>query len=218
MLHGLGPPPDHVEAGERPYWIGEETFRIVLAGLCAHGGTLTFDDGNASDAAIALPALLKAGLKASFFIPTDRIGTPGYLTENQICALFAAGMEIGSHGCAHHNWLKTNDDGVIDEVERSTARLSRLIGTPVRAVAIPFGYCDRRVLRLLRQLGIERVYSSFRGPDVPGRWLVRRDCITDGMTQDDIEAILTRSPNPRETLLTFLRIWKHAGNAALIRA
>lgn len=217
MLHGLGKPPDHVDAGERPYWISEASFADVLDGVKVHGGTLTFDDGNASDAAIALPALLTAGLKASFFIPTDRIGTPGYLSENQICALFAAGMEIGSHGCAHRNWLTTSNDGIVDEVVRSTTRLRQLIGVPVRTIAIPFGYCDRRVLRVLRQLDIERVYSSFRGPDIPGRWLVRRDCITEGMSKAEIEAILTRRPKGTETLLTFLRIWKHAGTAALQR-
>ncbi|GAA0558314.1 polysaccharide deacetylase family protein [Rhizomicrobium electricum] len=215
MLHGIGPAPERVELDERPYWISEAAFACVLAETKAHGACLTFDDGNDTDARIVLPKLVEAGLTAAFFIPSDRIGTPGYVTEHDILELHQAGMEIGSHGCAHLNWLHAGDAEIANDVTRSIERLAGIIKAPVRSVAIPYGHCDRRVLAVLRRLGIGRVYSSFRGPSIEGAWLVRRDCITADMGTREISALMIRKPDAAEAALTFLRIWRRAGNAAI---
>jgi len=156
MLHGIGPAPERTDSDERPYWISERTFAFVLDEAKAHGAQLTIDDGNDSDARIAVPMLVKAGLKAAFFIPSDRIGTPGYVTEADVRDLHEAGMEIGSHGCAHLNWLNTSDAEIASDVTQSVERLARIINAPVRSVAIPYGHCDRRVLGVLRRVEIGR--------------------------------------------------------------
>lgn len=215
MLHGIGQVPARVGPGERSYWISETNFAFILAEATTHGARLTIDDGNDSDARIALPKLVEAGLKAIFFIPSDRIGTPGYVTEHDIRAMHDAGMEIGSHGCAHLNWLASSDAEIAVDVTQSVERLARIIDTPVRSLAVPYGDCDRRVLGVLRKLGIARVYSSFPGPDVKGAWLVRRDCIKADMGPNEIGAIMTRKPDAAEAAINFLRIWRRAGNAAL---
>ena len=61
---------------------------------------ITFDDGNESDALIALPELVKRNLKAFFFVVGGRIGLPHYLDRVALRDLISAGMEIGSHGNA----------------------------------------------------------------------------------------------------------------------
>jgi peptidoglycan/xylan/chitin deacetylase (PgdA/CDA1 family) len=215
MLHGIGPAPERLDPEERSYWISEGTFAFVLDAVQAHGARLTIDDGNDTDARIALPMLVEANLKATFFIPSDRIGTPGYVTEADIRELHDAGMEIGSHGCAHLNWLNASDAEIARDVTQSVERLARITQAPVRSVAIPYGQCDRRVLGVLRHVGIGRVYSSFRGPDVEGAWLARRDCIMADMGPSEINEIMTRQPAAAEAALNFLRIWRHTGNAAL---
>ena len=215
MLHGIGPAPERLDPEERSYWISERTFALVLEKTQVYGAQLTIDDGNDTDARIAMPMLMEAGLKAAFFIPSDRIGTPGYVTEADIHDMHDAGMEIGSHGCAHLNWLNTSDAEIASDVTQSVERLARIINAPVRSVAIPYGQCDRRVLGVLRQVGIGRVYSSFRGPDVETAWLARRDCITADMGRREINEIVTRKPAATEAALAFLRIWRHTGNAAL---
>lgn len=213
MLHGLGTPPPHISEVERPYWLPEATFHEILEHLGE--ARLTIDDGNASDVSVALPGLLCARLTATFFIPSDRIGTEHYVCEDDIRALHAAGMEIGSHGCAHVRWTQVSDAEIALDVTRSMERLGSLIGAPVRALAVPYGDCDRRVLRVLRSLGVGRVYSSFRGPDTPDAWLVRRHCITADLPLGDIRNLLTRKPSAAGTALSFLRTWRRAGNAAL---
>ena len=81
------------------------------------------------------------------------------------------------------------------------------------AVAVPFGECDLLVLRLLRTLGIRRVYTSFRGPGREGAWLVRRDCITADMPDAALSELLTKRYTAFDAVLAFLREWKHAGQA-----
>lgn len=215
MLHGIGPLPAHAGEDERAYWTSQAQFDDVLALAREIPTRLTFDDGNETDVRVVLPALKTAGLTAAFFIPTDRIGCHGYLSEDGIRTLFAAGMEIGSHGAAHIDWTEISDVEIAHDVTASIERLQQIIAAPVRSVAIPYGACNRRVLAVLRRLGIAEVHSSFPGPVVDGAWLVRRDCIKVHMTQDDIRHLMTRVPDPAQTLLAFLRIWKYAGNAAL---
>ena len=215
MLHGIGPLPANAGADEAAYWISRERFETLIDLLQTIPARLTFDDGNKTDATIALPGLVKAGLKASFFIPSARIGTHGYVSEDDIRKIYGAGMEIGSHGCEHVAWTTLNDAEIANDVVRSVERLSAIINAPVRSVAIPYGCCDRRVLAVLRKLGIMRVYSSFRGPDTENAWLVRRDCILADMQREDILKVLTHRPVVAETALNLLRVWRRAGNAAL---
>lgn len=211
MMHGLGTPPATITDAERRYWLPEATFAEIVA--LAGEARLTIDDGNATDVSIALPALRRAGLTASFFIPSDRIGTPGYVSEDDIRALHAAGMEIGSHGCAHVCWTQVSDAQIAHDVMHSIERLSAIIGAPVRTVAVPFGDCDRRVLRVLRSLGVSRVYTSFPGPG--GAWIVRRYCIKADVPLAAIRRLLTTNPSPADRAMAFLRTWRHAGTATL---
>ena len=129
-FHGLGNPGAHVDADERPYWLSAECFAAILdlvAPARAHAH-ITFDDGNESDLVLALPMLRKAGLSASFFVLSDRIGQPHYLSDNGVKALRAAGMSIGSHGGAHVRWTTLTDGEIGNEISRSFVRLSGIFG------------------------------------------------------------------------------------------
>ena len=216
MLHGLGPPPPSISEFEARYWLPAERFAqmVDLVRHTHNHAHFTFDDGNATDVRIALPALRDAGLSASFFIPSDYIGQPGHVSESDIRALRAAGMEIGSHGCAHISWAQVPDEAIVQDVTRSIDRLSSILGEKVETAAVPFGECDLRVLRVLRGLGIRRVYTSFRGPCRADAWLVRRNCITADMPDATIRELLIKHYTAVDAALAFLREWKHAGRAS----
>ena len=216
MLHGLGPPPSGISGGEARYWLPAERFGYILELVRrTHNPVhITIDDGNDSDVRIALPALRDAGLFASFFITSDRIGQAGYLSEADISELRAAGMEIGSHGCAHITWTQVPDETIAEDVTRSIARLSSILGERVETVAVPFGECDLRVLRVLRVLGIRRVYTSFRGPCRNDAWIVRRYCMTAELPEAAICDLLMKNHTVIDAATAFLREWKHAGRAS----
>ena len=104
-LHGIGSPHHGVTDDDAPfYWVSRQAFVSLLQTIAVtrEGSKLpvaiTFDDGNESDALIALPELAKRNLKAIFFVVAARIGLPHYLDRAALRDLVSAGMEIGSHG------------------------------------------------------------------------------------------------------------------------
>ena len=215
MLHGLGPTPPHILPCEVRYWLPEEKFAKIVNLAQRYPMQITFDDANDTDVRIALPALKKAGLSADFFVPTGQIGRPGYLSEGDIRSMRAVGMRFGSHGSAHIEWTKVSNDEIAKDVSGSIEILSAILGEQITDVAVPFGECDLRVMRVLRSLGVKRVYTSFRGRTSDDAWIVRRTCITANMPNAAIEELFARKYTAADDALAFLRAWRHIGPATL---
>jgi peptidoglycan/xylan/chitin deacetylase (PgdA/CDA1 family) len=179
-FHGIGAPPDHVPAEERPYWMSETHFRKFIAGVqeAASNADIrivaTFDDGNRSDIDIAAPILVDHGLRGIFFPCSGRIGRQGYLTADDIRALNAEGFEIGSHGVDHVPWRGLDADALIHEVAESKAAVEEVIGRDITSAALPFGAYDAATLWALRENGYRTVYSSDPGISPTGAWFRRR--------------------------------------------
>lgn len=68
---------------------------------------ITFDDGIEAHYDIAMPILEKYGIKGTFFITINRVGTPGRLSWKQIKEMRQRGMEIGNHTMTHAHLGKT---------------------------------------------------------------------------------------------------------------
>src|ERR1035438_7697935 len=62
---------------------------------------ITFDDGGVSSLHPIADLLESHGWRGHFFITTDRIGTPGFLTEAQLRELHRRGHIVGSHSRSH---------------------------------------------------------------------------------------------------------------------
>jgi peptidoglycan/xylan/chitin deacetylase (PgdA/CDA1 family) len=129
---------------------------------------------------VALPELRHRGLAARFFVVADRLDSPGYLTGDEMRELSDAGMAIGSHGFHHSSWRRLGDGELGDDLERARSTLESVLARPVTEASCPFGEYDRRVLRQLRRLGHERVYTSDGGRARAGAWLQARNTVTAG--------------------------------------
>lgn len=202
IFHGIGAPGRTLEPGEASYWIGVERFEALLDAIAADAGRyrITFDDGNLSDHAIALPRLLARGLRADFFVLTGRIGQPGSLGPREIAELLAAGMGIGSHGVAHRDWRRLDATALRAELEESQAVLERLCGRPVTAAGIPFGGWNARVLRALRRAGYESAWSSDGGQMRPGAFLRPRRSVRADMDETELRDLLAGRLGPARAL------------------
>jgi peptidoglycan/xylan/chitin deacetylase (PgdA/CDA1 family) len=182
-FHGVGEPPPGTDAAEQKFWLEEKAFLSALDVICTATSSLasavrvTFDDGNTSDVDIALPALLKRGLTASFFLCAGRIGTPDYLDRLAIRDLLSAGMAIGSHGMHHADWRNVNDAELDAEIAGARRKLEDVGGREVDEVSIPFGSYDRRVLAKLRSESFRRAYTSDGGIARCGSWLKARNTL-----------------------------------------
>jgi peptidoglycan/xylan/chitin deacetylase (PgdA/CDA1 family) len=62
-----------------------------------------------------------------------------YLSPDQIRAMDAAGMIMGSHGVNHYVFSKLTVDQQRDEIARSFAQLARILGKPVITFCYPYG-------------------------------------------------------------------------------
>ena len=196
-FHGIGEPRRELEPDEERYWIAPDVFTGMLDALRDDGSVrITFDDGNASDAAIALPELLQRGLRATFFVIAGRCGEPGSLSAEDVRELAGSGMTIGSHGMRHRPWRSLDQAALREELVDAPRQLAEAAGTPVTEASCPFGAYDRRLLAELRRHGFSRVYTVDEGPSDPEAWLQSRYTIRADDTPERIVA-LARDPRPR---------------------
>jgi peptidoglycan/xylan/chitin deacetylase (PgdA/CDA1 family) len=187
-FHGIGEPDRPLEPDEENFWITEAQFDGLLSVIERHSSVrITFDDGNASDASIALPGLRKRGLTATFFVIADRIDEQGSLSSSEVKRLVAEGMSVGSHGKTHRPWREVPDSELASELVDAAEIISAVSGAPVRELACPFGSYDRRVLRTIRHCGFERVYTVDGGPTRANAWLQPRYTIRLDDTPADID-------------------------------
>lgn len=181
-FHGIGEYPPWTDVAERNFWWDESPFLSALdcisAATCNSSAVfITFDDGNASDVTIALPALAKRGMTASFFVCAGRIGIRGYLDVAAIRDLLSAGMRIGNHGMHHRDWRKLNDAALDAEVIGAKKMLEDVCGTVINEVSIPFGSYDHRVLTKIRSENYQYAYTSDGGTVRHDRWLKTRNTL-----------------------------------------
>jgi peptidoglycan/xylan/chitin deacetylase (PgdA/CDA1 family) len=199
-LHGIGMPTRPLESDEEKFWITEVQFADLLEVITRYPSIrITFDDGNASDAAIALPHLREHNLTATFFVIAERLDQPGSLTSADVRRLVDGGMRVGSHGMAHLPWRSLDDSGLRRELVDAADAITAAAGQPVREVACPFGDYDRGVLAALRRCGFDRVYTVDGGLAHSGAWLQSRYTVRADDTPDSIER---RVRSPRDGIVT----------------
>jgi peptidoglycan/xylan/chitin deacetylase (PgdA/CDA1 family) len=203
-FHGIGTPRRDLEPGEGTYWVSTDRFQHILDELAALCLTtlspvrISFDDGNASDTEIALPALVERELRADFFVVAGRLGTAGSLDDDAVRELRHHGMGIGSHGMRHRSWRGMDPDTRYDELVAARERLTAAAGTEVDTAACPLGGYDRRVLAELRRLGYRRVYTSDRRPARRNAWLQPRYSVRGDDTAATVrDMVLSRPALPK---------------------
>lgn len=198
-FHGIGRCLREREPGEARYWMAEDIFLGVLDALADEPDVrLSFDDGNRSDAAIALPALRDRGMTATFFALAGRLDDPASLSAADLRDLRDAGMSIGSHGWEHISWRGLDDARARQEFVTARDVLEAAAGTPITEAALPLGRYDRTVLRRLRAAGYRAVYTSDRFPARAGGWLKPRYSVTAGDTVATVSAMARGRVGPGE--------------------
>ena len=196
-FHGIGDLSETIPSDERPVWVELGHFEDALAAFGERTDVrFTFDDGNASDAELALPRLAERGLCASFFPCAGRIDEKGYCSAAQLRALADAGMTIGSHGWDHRPWRGLRGAALDRELAEARARLQDVTGQPVDTAACPFGAYDRRVLDALSEAGFSRVYTSDGGPARAEGWLQARLTVKAGEGPERIERRIAEARRP----------------------
>jgi peptidoglycan/xylan/chitin deacetylase (PgdA/CDA1 family) len=195
-FHGIGDPDREMEPGEASYWVTPDSFLRVLDEFVDRPGIrISFDDGNASDVEIGLPALQERGLSATFFVLAGRLEHRGSLALDQVHELVAAGMRVGSHGMHHRSWrgMSAGDSRV--ELVEAREVLSEVAGQAVTEAALPLGSYDRRLLADLRRQGYQRIYTSDRVQTSESAWLQPRFSVTATDTVPSVHSTMLERPS-----------------------
>ena len=104
--------------------------------------SLTFDDGLRESAAIQ--PLLDSGLKATFYVNSNRIRTSGpidntgFLTKAELDTLFNNGYEIGGHTIDHVDLATLSDAAQLQAICDDLATLRGWYGDNVYSFAYPY--------------------------------------------------------------------------------
>jgi peptidoglycan/xylan/chitin deacetylase (PgdA/CDA1 family) len=197
-FHGIGVPGRELEPGEDQYWIPEAMFEEILDYVRRRPIVqLTFDDGNASDVAIALPALHARGLHAGFFPIAGRLGERGSVDGAGLRELLAHDMTVGTHGMRHISWRGLDAGDLDDELVAAREIITREMRRTVDTAACPFGSYDRHALRRLRALGYRRVFTSDRRHARSSSWLQARYSVHVG---EDVSTVRSIVEGPRSVL------------------
>jgi peptidoglycan/xylan/chitin deacetylase (PgdA/CDA1 family) len=138
---------------------------------------ITFDDSYEDNFAAAR-TLHEHGLPATFFIPTQYVGTDARfpwdahlpplpnLTWDQIRQMAAWGHDIGSHSVSHPNFSRLSDDEALFEMAESRRVLTEQVGVPPRWFAFPYGGVPNfrpEQASLVAKAGYEGCFSALHG-------------------------------------------------------
>jgi peptidoglycan/xylan/chitin deacetylase (PgdA/CDA1 family) len=147
------------------------------------GCLLTFDGGGVSAVSTIGPMLEEFGWRGHFFITTDYIDAPGFLTRAHIRELRRNGHVIGSRSCSHRgNMPPLPVERLVQEWGISKEILSGILGEEVTAAAVPSGYYAPPVAEAAALVGLKALFTleprasveSRGGCLVFGRYLMKR--------------------------------------------
>ncbi len=128
--------------------------------------TFSFDDGIQTDRQM-VDLLNRYDMKGTFNINSGRFGTKHRLSDERFTTPnhdadhseveswevqdVYRGHEVAVHCLTHARLPKQSDEEVIRQVEEDRKNIEKLVGYPVVGMAYPYGDCDERVVRLIRE-------------------------------------------------------------------
>lgn len=129
--------------------------------------TLSFDDGKTFDRTL-VGKCNEYGLKGTFHLNSGMFGRDGYITREEVPALYA-GHEVSAHTVSHPFLEQSPLEQMVQEIVEDRKALEALVGYPVRGISYPFGTYNDQLVSLLPSLGMEYARTAVRqgGFDMP---------------------------------------------------
>lgn len=218
MYHHVGPLPPNPDIYRRDLTVSPDLFERTLVRLAEQGvetvtmtdlfehfagGTalpkravvLTFDDGYDDNYEHAFRLLKEHGMVGTFFVTTEFVERPGYLTWSQIAEMADAGMEIAAHSSNHPDLTRLGPNELRRQLVEPKAILEQHTGQPVRFMAYPSGKYNAAVMAATRAAGYEAAVTVVHGTrHLPGSAFELRRVRARGA--DTVPEIVTRMTPP----------------------
>lgn len=115
---------------------------------------LTFDDGWEDFYFNAYPLFKEYNMKASYYVITDLIGTPGYVKLEQLKEMKESGLiDIQSHTVTHPRLATLSSDEIYNELYNSKKYLKDNLDIDSEVICYPYGSFNNTVLNLSKEVG-----------------------------------------------------------------
>lgn len=184
---------------------------------------LTFDDGGVSAIRWTADRIERHGHVGHFFITTDYIDAPGFMSRSEIVELARRGHVIGSHSCSHPALMSRCP---VEQLERewrdSTSKLADILGAPVTTASVPGGSYSQAVGAAAARAGLRVLFTSepvSRIGNVDGCALIGRYSVQQGTSSQTAAALAAGDLLPRlqrSVYWSFKKVLKKLGGNAWI--
>lgn len=170
--------------------------------------TFSYDDGQVFDRRL-IGLFRKYGLRGTFHLNADTVGTKGYVTRDELPRLYED-MEIAGHTASHPYLSQKPESRILSEIWEDRKALEQWTGRLVRGFSYPFGETSDEIRKALEAAGIEYARTvvstdSFLWPDQFLMW--NPTCHHNQVTDEMIRHFL--HPFDYERNLLFY-IWGHS--------
>src|SRR5947208_12873249 len=127
----------------------------------------------------------------TFFITTDFVERPGYLSWDEIGEMADAGMEIAAHSSNHADFTLIGPNELKRQLVEPKAILEEHLGRKIRFMAYPSGKYNAAVMAATRAAGYEAAVTVIHGTHhTPGLAFELRRVRAHGA--DTVAAIVAR--------------------------
>lgn len=124
---------------------------------------LTFDDGYKDVYRGVYEPLLRAHLRATFFIVPSFLGTPRYLNWQQVQTMARHGMDMEAHTMTHPDLTRIGPRSVRWQLTESRRELQGRLRHPVRLFAYPYGTYSPSVVAAVAAAGYVAAFTTQEG-------------------------------------------------------
>jgi len=138
---------------------------------------VTFDDAFESLVDNALPELHSRNIPCTIFAVSETLGkaanwedigeTHGnekIMTLDQVRKVSPTLVSFGAHTLTHPVLTNLDEQAARKEIVESRARLQELMGREISLFSFPYGAFNNHLIRLCREAGYERVFTTIPGP------------------------------------------------------
>ena len=100
------------------------SINLAIAAPLSDGAiSIVFDDNYDNQYDYAWPSMQQRGISGTFYIRTDTMETPGYMSYSELQTLQASGNEVASHSVTHRSFTSLSDAEIQNECSNSKLAL-----------------------------------------------------------------------------------------------
>jgi peptidoglycan/xylan/chitin deacetylase (PgdA/CDA1 family) len=139
--------------------------------LPLHPIIISFDDGWENQFEYGFPILQKYRDTATFYVVTDYLDHPNFMTTEQLKTMVAAGMAIGCHTRSHPYLTSLGGERLRDEIAGAKAILETE-GFKIDTFAYPYGAYNQKVVAMVEAAGFRSARTADGGTRVTAEKLL----------------------------------------------